>query len=139
MQLHRPGWHRPRLHLVLPNPICPARRVGIGARCSRPPQTAMSRSLASRSPSQCSRLRAALPAGLGQLHVDAAPVEVAGAARYQAVPHQPVHQARQRALAEVHRVGEVLRTEHVLGAGFGLNVTALNPFTLVSGHLPGRP
>src|ERR1700761_7531151 len=27
----------------------------------------------------------------------------------------------------------------LLGAGFGLNVTALNPFTLVSGHLPGKP
>jgi putative ABC transport system permease protein len=27
----------------------------------------------------------------------------------------------------------------LLGAGFGINVTALNPFTLVSGHLPGRP
>ncbi len=26
-----------------------------------------------------------------------------------------------------------------LGAGFGINVTALNPFTLVSGQLPGKP
>ena len=27
----------------------------------------------------------------------------------------------------------------LLGPGFGINVTALNPFTLVSGHLPGKP
>jgi putative ABC transport system permease protein len=27
----------------------------------------------------------------------------------------------------------------LLGAGFGINATALNPFTLVSGHLPGKP
>src|ERR1700734_1465677 len=31
------------------------------------------------------------------------------------------------------------RNGKLLGAGFGINVTALNPFTLVSGHLPGRP
>jgi putative ABC transport system permease protein len=31
------------------------------------------------------------------------------------------------------------RNGKLLGPGFGINVTALNPFTLVSGHLPGRP
>src|SRR6202453_1895663 len=31
------------------------------------------------------------------------------------------------------------RNGKLLGAGFGINVTALNPFTLVSGHLPGKP
>jgi putative ABC transport system permease protein len=31
------------------------------------------------------------------------------------------------------------RDGRLLGAGFGINVTALTPFTLVSGHLPGQP
>jgi putative ABC transport system permease protein len=31
------------------------------------------------------------------------------------------------------------RNGKLLGAGFGINVTALNPFTVVSGHLPGQP
>jgi putative ABC transport system permease protein len=31
------------------------------------------------------------------------------------------------------------RDGKLLGPGFGINVTALNPFTLVSGHLPGQP
>jgi hypothetical protein len=49
-------------------------------------------------------------AGLGQHHVDAAPVHVAAAPLDQAVPGQPVDQAGQRTLAEVNGFGQVLRT-----------------------------
>ena len=57
------------------------------------------------------RLGVAPFACLGQHHVDAAPVHVAAAAFDQAVPGQPVHQAGQRALAQVHGLGEVLGAE----------------------------
>ena len=49
-----------------------------------------------------------LLARLGQHHVDAAPVHVTAAPFHQPVPGQPVDQARQRALAQVHGLGQVL-------------------------------
>jgi len=52
-------------------------------------------------------------ARLGQHHVDAAPVHVTAAPFDQAVPGQPVDQARQRALAQVDGLGQVLGTEVV--------------------------
>ena len=57
------------------------------------------------------RLGMAALAGLGQHHVDAPPVNVAAAAFDQAVPGQPVNQAGQRALAQVHGVSQVLGAE----------------------------
>jgi hypothetical protein len=52
-----------------------------------------------------------LLACLGEHHVDAAPVSLAPAPFDQAVPGQPVDQAGQRALAQVHGLGQVLGPE----------------------------
>jgi predicted MFS family arabinose efflux permease len=57
------------------------------------------------------RLGVAPLACLGQHHVDSPPVHVAAAPFDQAVPGQPVDQAGQRALAEVHGLGQVLGAE----------------------------
>ena len=50
-------------------------------------------------------------ARLGEHHVNAAPVHVTAAPFDQAVPGQPVNQARQRTLAQVHGFGQVLGAE----------------------------
>jgi len=63
------------------------------------------------------RLGVSLAAGRSELDKDATAVELADTAVYQAMSGQPVHQTGQCALAQVHRVGKVLRTEHVLGLG----------------------
>src|SRR6516165_9995588 len=55
-------------------------------------------------------------AGLGQHHVDTPAVQVTGAALDEAGLREPVHQARQRALAQVHRVGQVLGARLALRA-----------------------
>jgi hypothetical protein len=60
------------------------------------------------------RLGVAPLPGLGQHHVDAAPVAFAAAPLNQAVPGQPVDQAGQRALAQVDGFGQVLGTEFTL-------------------------
>ena len=55
-------------------------------------------------------------AGLGKDHVDAASVPVAQASLNKPVPFQPPDQPGQRALAQVHAIGQFLRPELVLPA-----------------------
>ena len=66
------------------------------------------------------RLGVAPLARLGQHHVDTAPIHVTAAPLDQAMPGQPVDQVGQRALAQVHGLGQVLGPE-------------LAPFALVKG------
>jgi len=57
------------------------------------------------------RLGMPLPASRGERDVDAAPVLAAQAALDKPMPLQPVDQPGQRALAQVHGVGQFLGTE----------------------------
>jgi hypothetical protein len=57
------------------------------------------------------RLGVAPLARLGEHHVNTAPIHVTAAPLDQAMPGQPVDQAGQRALAQVHGLGQVLGPE----------------------------
>ena len=59
-------------------------------------------------------LRVALAASVGEAHVDAPAVDVTHVPLHQAVLLEPADQAGQRALAQVHGIGQFLNAELVL-------------------------